>query len=387
MILKILYSTYFKLLLSLSLFVYFCGVTHPLLAEENTVFELQKSIIFDHWVNNGDQFFTHHNKIYIVIWAKDEEVLGGITSFLLSCEIGKNNWTAQPIKGKAYFLGEKYNNQICAILPDSSSDNIWMMSFYDIALNFDKELSYSFLREKHETDRFCPVPVAYDQKTVLLYSVYRHEKRSVVTGFLLSLISGGHGWKPAIGYTLGVLASTELLLSDDQLTYGHVIDRSSKRNIFPVYKQGVIEPLSSSIKETEGRKVKWYELISADVSFSMNREGRLLVDGNVLKRFDLDMKLIENIILPPQLNSSAIGKYVGMTTDNDGNVFFVKKSTVGSSISVWSYSRALQSWEEYSVAHDNLGLRKLSLFKNDSFLYIALWSYPEKFEIILVNGE
>jgi len=110
-------------------------------------------------------------------------------------------------------------------------EKLWHISFYDLDGKKLREVihKYKYKTFRHVYHHYEPVPLCYDDKSLIFYNTYEYETRNPILLIPLHLITGGHGSKVEYGEYIEIVPE--------------LINKESKRNSFSMA-ESLIVPVS-----------------------------------------------------------------------------------------------------------------------------------------------
>ena len=332
-------------------------------------------------IANGYEIFIKDESVYAIVWKTTKRVEVAYDSRLLIKKKGSEEWTFVDIPGKAYYLGTGYNNEICAIVHDVEKKT-WHISFYDLAGKKLREVEHKYSTFYKEYYHYEPVPLCYDDGSIIFYTVYAYETRNIVLTLFLHIISGGHGSKKGYGEYIEIVP--ELINKESKrisFSYASVTDSSGLKKAFPLNKD---IPLFDSMKKRDlsagNYKITAYELEDKDSNYYFNNN-KLIKASDKMEIFDINNGSRVVLPMPPDINNIFVYDYDKFKFDGfkgrgsdawaESDDVFLAIRVLGrytDKIITYFYNSKKKQWSMNTLIDSNENYRHLTIYKKNEYL-------------------
>jgi len=346
-------------------------------------------------IMNGYDIFIKDDSLYAIVWKSTGIIDVGYDSRLLIKKKGSEEWTIVDIPGKAYYLGAAYNNEICSTIQDRKN-NIWHISFYDLAGRKLREYEHKYKVFSREYIHYEPVPLCYDDGSLIFYTIYKYETRNIVSKTFLNMILLGYG--SAKGFSEYVEIVPDLINKESKrrsFSYARVTDSSGLRKAFPLNKD---IPLFDSMKKrdlTAGNyKITAYELEDKDSNYYFNNN-KLIKASDKMEIVDINNGNRVVLPMPPAMDNIFVFdfdkfKFDGFArrgsdawAESDDVILAIRvREHLTAKIIIYFYDSKKKQWSMNTLIDSNENYRHLTMYKKDESLYMGLWGNSQKFRII-----
>ena len=364
----------------------FCSVvmSSDLSNAVSAVYNFDFKNITDLRIAKGYDIFIKDESLYALAleWKHEKKIY---ESHLLIKKKGNEEWTSVDIPGKAYYLGEGYNNEICTIEHDKEK-KIWHISFYDLDGKKLREIEHKYKTFYREYYHYEPVPLCYEDGSLVFYTIYEYEARNIVSKIFLDLISGGHGSKGVFGEYIEIVP--DLINKESKrksFPYARVIDSSGLRRAFPLNKD---IPLFDSTKKRNfsagDYQITAYEMDDEDNNYYFNNN-MLIKASDKIEIIDITNGGRTILPMPPDISNIFVYdydkfKFDGFTNRHSdvwaesGDVFLALRVLVRNKaiIVTYFYDGKKKQWSKNSFDFGNENYRQITIYKKDEYLYMGL---------------
>jgi len=344
--------------------------------------------------HNGYDIFIKNENLYAIVWEAVGIIDVGYNSRLLIKKKNDKQWSVIEIPGKAYYLGETYNNEICSIKNDMKS-NTWDISFYDLEGKILRNVEHKYKVFSREYFHYEPVPLCYDDGSMIFYTVYKYETRDIMSKFLLNIF-GGHGSLRGVGEYVEIVP--ELINKNSKrksFSYERIIDSSGLRRVLPLNRN--IPEFDLTIKRafTVGDyKITAYELEDRNNTYYINN-GSIIKTSDKMEIYNLNSGVKIIVPMPSIDNAFLIDgklKYNGsrsrgsdVWSESEGVFLAIKEIELShrKRIIIYSYNVEKKQWMRDTTINSGYeNYRHLTIYKKADYLFLGLWGNYRKFRIM-----
>lgn len=341
--------------------------------------QIYGEFLSDLYHTNGNDFFIARGKIFVILWKYIDPVKGVVESIIMSSRLGGNTWDQKTLRGKAYYLGDTNNYEVCSI---EKGKGTWKISFYSLEGIKRGEIEHRYPIQQRELSQDYPIPLVCPDGSIIFYTRYVYDLRNPFLSFILNWLSGGHGSIPVVNDYIEILPS--LLKGDSALNKVVCyikLDDVSRRTVFGFDIRLPKEGSGFRITETSSGVYKIYELYKQEGCLNYYKKDQYLLamDDNIVMYDSLiRVKYVfpKPYSIPNCSKLRAPGKEQSDMVITEQNQIFFLLSSAG----LFIYHPGTKEWRGTSLPMSHDYISDLRLFKWGDILYMGIW-YQDKVEI------
>jgi len=364
------------LFLIIQAYMFVWGPASPFACDKKQIYG---KFLSDLYYTNGNDFFATKGKVFVILWKYIDPAKGTVDSVIMSSRLGENNWDQKILPGKAYYLGNTNNNEICSI---EKRKGTWKISFYTVDGLKTGEIEHQYPIHQRELSQDPPIPLVCPDGSIIFYTRYYYDLRNPILSFILDWLSGGHGSIPRVNDYIEILPS--LLKGDsarDRVVAYVKLEDSSRRTVFAFDIKMLKEASGCRITESISGLYKIYELFKHESCLNFYKKDQYLMTlGDSIMIYDNLFRLKYVASKPHSFpNCSRLrdpgSEQSDLLITEHNQIFFISSSE-----GLFIYDPRTKRWVVTNVPIGHDYICDMRLFKWGDSLYIGIW-YLDKVEI------